>query len=128
MTNQMKNLTLIEYTPHMMGGDIESILNTNVSNFDELYDFIVTNIIKNNIQEWEDDLKYFYNVDTISEMKVHMLEGNLDSDIFVVWLAEEWQVICMTNQKYNELSHLNDYDKLDYIVNDMVPNIDAIVS
>ena len=128
MTNQIKNLTLIEYTPHMMGGDIESILNTNVSNFDELYDFIVTNIIKNNIQEWEDDLKYFYNVDTISEMKVHMLEGNLDSDIFVVWLAEEWQVICMTNQKYNELSHLNDYDKLDYIVNDMVPNIDAIVS
>jgi hypothetical protein len=128
MTNQMKNLTLIEYTPHMMGGDIESILNTNVSNFDELYDFIVNNIIKNNIQEWEDDLKYFYNVDTISEMKVHMLEGNLDSDIFVVWLAEEWQVICMTNQKYNELSHLNDYDKLDYIVNDMVPNIDAIVS
>jgi len=128
MTNQMKNLTLIEYTPHMMGGDIESILNTSVSNFDELYDFIVNNIIKDNKQEWEDELKHFYNVDTISEMKVHMLEGNLDSDVFVVWLAEEWQVICMTDKKYNEHSHLDDYDKLDYILNDLVPTIDAIVN
>jgi hypothetical protein len=129
MTNEMKNLILMEYTPHMMGGDIHNIGNVIVSNFDELYDIIVRDFVGKDKEEWEQDLKYFYKVDTVSEMKVHMLEGSFDSDFFVVWLAEEWQIICMTSEKYDELldnsDFESDYDILEYIDNELIPNIDV---
>ena len=121
----MRNLILIDTKPCMTMTMIDGKYNTTVSNYDELYDYITSNILSDNdtdIDEWIEDVKDYFGAENEDELKQSLIEGEFDSDMFIVHLYEEWQVVCMTEEKYNTVKDFDRNQLVDY-VNDWIESL-----
>lgn len=82
---------------------------TNVSSIDDLM-FRITERYINGYAEDEDD---DYEIPTLTEDDI---EGKFDSDMFVVWTDPDNQIVCMTQERYDSVKHLNGHELEDYVV------------
>lgn len=112
----MRKLVLLDWEQNMMYGTVRKIGDITVPNYDQLYNFIVNTVIEDE-DEWLEEMEVWINTDNEDEIKESIIEGKFESDMFLMGIGEERNIVCMTEERYDTVKHLDNDQMVDYIVN-----------
>jgi hypothetical protein len=106
-----RTLVLFHFDDIRFGLTPDKKVTTRVSSVDDLMNTIKDCYVRPYADEYYEDDDY--EEPTLTEDDI---EGRFDSDMFIVWTDPDNQIVCMTQERYDTVKHLNGHELEDYVV------------